>query len=174
MSAADSVRDLVEPLLAVEAIELVDVELEGSTLRVTVERPEGGIDLDGVTVATRVVSGALDSADPLPGRYVLEVSSPGVERPLRTPTHFRRAVGSRLAVKLRAGAAHDADDRRLDGELTAAGDAGITLDGRTLAYADIERARTIFTWGPAARTQKPPAGNRSRKQPGLNPKAHAR
>ena len=80
--------------------------------------------------------------------YVLEVSSPGVERPLRVPEHFRRAVGSTVTVKTLPGAQ---GERRHDGVLDTADDTGIVVDGQAIAYADIERARTTFSWGPAPR-----------------------
>ena len=91
VSVTERVHALVEPLLAAHDVEVVDVEQLGATLRVTVDKP-GDIDLDAVSEATLVVSDALDHNDPVPGRYTLEVSSPGVERPLRTPEHFERAV----------------------------------------------------------------------------------
>jgi ribosome maturation factor RimP len=114
---------------------------------VSVDR-EGGIDLEGVASATRVVSDALDDDASLDGPYVLEVSSPGVERPLRIPEHFRRAVGSTVTVKTLPGAQ---GERRHDGILDAADDTGIVVDGQAIAYDHIERARTTFSWGPAPR-----------------------
>ena len=64
----------------------------------------GGVDLDAIATATRAVSVVLDAHDPFPGkRYTLEVSSPGVERKLRTPKHFERAVGEKVSVRTSAG-----------------------------------------------------------------------
>jgi ribosome maturation factor RimP len=147
LSVTERVRELVEPLLATHGVEVVDVEQLGATLRVTVDRP-GGIDLDAVSEATLVVSDALDRHDPVPGRYTLEVSSPGLERPLRTPAQFQRFVGSTVAVKTRA----DVDgERRVEGSLEAADDQGIVVAGRRLAYDDVEKARTVFVWEPAER-----------------------
>lgn len=138
-------------------VEVVDVELGQGVLRVRLDRP-GGIDLDVLTAANRVVSDALDELErdaraagrssPLPARYELEVSSPGVERPLRTPEHFARHVGSLVAVKTRPGTA---GARRLKGRLSGAGGEGVVIevDGegpRPLAYAEIERATTVFEW----------------------------
>lgn len=136
------VHELVEPVLAEGGLELVDVVRHGSVLKVTVDRP-GGIDLDAVSEATRRISDALDRDDPVAGRYLLEVSSPGVERALRTPAHFARAVGEQVTVKLRAGVA---GARRIDGKLESAGDDGIIVDGRTVSYDDIQSARTKFAW----------------------------
>ncbi len=77
------------------ASHLYDVEHAGSLLRILVDRP-GGVDLDLLAQVTRELSSALDAADPLPGRYTLEVSSPGLERPLRRPEHFDAAIGATI------------------------------------------------------------------------------
>jgi ribosome maturation factor RimP len=87
------VTAIVAPLLVDLKLDLYDVEFRGGTLRVTVDTPPGspgGVDLDTIALVTRMVSRDLDHADPIPGRYTLEVTSPGLERTLRTPAHFRR------------------------------------------------------------------------------------
>jgi ribosome maturation factor RimP len=164
VSVADRVRDLVLPLLDDRQLDLYDVELQGPVLRVVVDNPPGrteGLDLDVLADATRAVSRALDDADPIASRYTLEVTSPGLERTLRRPEHFERAVGE--TVKIRTVAGVD-DERRVDGQLVAADETGITVragvadDGtasdRRLDYHDIERARTVFEWGPQKRERK--------------------
>lgn len=162
MSTADRVRDLVLPLLAERDLDLYDIEVSGRDLRVVVDRPAGGLDLDLLADATRAVSRALDDADPIAGAYTLEVSSPGLERKLRTPGHFVRAVGETVRVKLTpAGGATRGGERRLEGEITAADDDGVTLrtaggDDVRLAHDDIDRARTVFAWGPAPKPGKGP------------------
>jgi len=146
----DAVRDLVAPLLRAEGLELFDLTYGAGRLVVTADRP-GGVDLEALTRATQRISAALDRADPVPGRYVLEVSSPGLERTLRTSAHFRRFVGSTVSVRTMPGTV---GDRRVRGTLTAADDAGITVGERHLAYDEIERARTVFEWGPPPRPQR--------------------
>jgi ribosome maturation factor RimP len=156
------VRELVEPLLTERELDLYGVEMAGPVLRVVVDRP-GPLDLDVLGEATRAVSRALDEADPIAGHYTLEVTSPGLERTLRTPAHFARAVGEQVKVKLRADVAED--ERRVAGVVEAADDDAVTIrtgtEGgepvtRRLAYGDIDRARTVFEWGPA-----PKPGGRS-------------
>jgi ribosome maturation factor RimP len=160
VSVADRVRDLVLPVLAERDLELYDIEMAGPVLRVVVDNAgqPGGLDLAVVADATRAVSRLLDDVDPISGKYTLEVTSPGLERTLRTPLHFERAVGEKVKVKTVA----DADgDRRVEGILEAADDEGIVVrtDGapaggpaeRRLRYEDIVRARTVFEWGPAAK-----------------------
>ena len=146
----ERVRSAVEPPLSASGFEVVDVERQGTLLRVTVDRP-GGIDLDGVTEATRLVNEVLDREDLLGAQTSLEVSSPGIERPLRTPEHFRRFVGTEVAVMTRPGTE---GDRRLSGVLETADEEGVVVAGRRLAFADIEKARTVFVW-PASPKKTP-------------------
>lgn len=156
MDSANRVRELVEPVLAAEGLELVDVVSAAGSLRIFVDRP-GGVDLDAIGAASTTVSRLLDEHDPVPGPYTLEVSSPGLERPLRRPEHFRRFVGSVVAVKTRPDVP---GERRRQGVLEAADDEGIVVAGHRLAYEEIDRARTVFDWGPAPR---PGAGRAARR-----------
>lgn len=149
MATTQQIADLVTPILHDRGVELYDVELSGATVRVLVDR-EGGVALDDLETLSRDISGVLDDADPMPDRYYLEVSSPGLERPLRLPRHFVAAVGSTVKIKTKP---HVEGERRVDGELLAADDAGCTVvtatGPRNLAYDEIDRARTVFEWGPA-------------------------
>ena len=152
-------RAAAEPVLSSLGLELVDVEFEGSgrarTVRVTVDR-DGGVDLDTLAEATRPVAEAFDAADAVSGPYNLELSSPGLERPLRRPADFRRFVGTTISLKT-----HDpvAGARRHRGLLADADDAGIGLevDGehRRFSYDAIASARTVFEWGPAPKPTGP-------------------
>jgi len=176
VSVSDRVRDLIEPTLATQGLELVDVEQRANILRVSIDRPDG-VDLDAISTATRLVSADLDRHDDLvPGRYVLEVSSPGIERTLRTPDHFRRFVGTTVAVRTVAGTE---GDRRIEGTLTDADDDGVVVAGRRLSYSEIDRARTVFVWGPTPRPGKSKANTRTKAKtrakakPGPHHKAEA-
>jgi len=154
-----AVRAATEPVLSSLGLELVDVEVVGSgkarTLRLTIDR-EGGVDLDTLAEANGPVSEALDAADVVPGPYLLELSSPGVERPLRRPSDFRRFVDTTISVK-----SHDPVDgaRRHRGLLVEADEVGIALevDGqhRRFSYDAIATARTVFEWGPAPKPTGP-------------------
>ena len=147
---------LFEPVLRSAGLELVDVEFRSGVLLVTVDRP-GGVDLEALTEANRVVSVVLDERDPIPSRYSLEVSSPGVERPLRTPAHFAKALGETVTVKTRPQVP---GERRLRGRLVSADQQGFELslddpqaETMRLAYSDVDRVRTVFVWGPEARPE---------------------
>ncbi|MCB0971445.1 MAG: ribosome maturation factor RimP [Acidimicrobiales bacterium] len=158
MDTVSRVRLLVAPIVDDAGASLYDLDFQGGVLRVTIEHPEG-VDLGLIGGLSREISRSLDEADPIAGRYTLEVSSPGLERRLRRPEHFAGAVGSPVTLKLRAGVE---GDRRVRGTLVAADDTTVTIaaddphDTRVVAQADIDRARTTFEWGP---TPKP--GGRS-------------
>ena len=166
LTVAGRVRALVEPPLTADGFEIVDVEHShapggGGRLRISVDRT-GGIDLDAVSEATKRISALLDEHDVVPGTYALEVSSPGIERPLRTPEHFARFVGTTVAVRTNPGVE---GERRVEGTLEASDDEGVVVAGRRLSYADIERARTVFVW-PAPQ----PGQKQQGKKPGPHPK----
>lgn len=147
MSSIDRLRALVLPLVEDRGLELYDIEQSGSTLQILVSRP-GGVNVDALTDLSRAVSRTLDEHDPIPAKYLLEVSSPGLERPLRRPEHYQGAVGSDVTVKTVAGTE---GDRRVRGVVLEADDDSVLLalsggDERRIDYRDIERARTVFEW----------------------------
>lgn len=162
MTTEDTVAELLEPIVASLGADLVDVDFNGGILRLTVDQ-EGGVTTDVLATVNRTVSPILDQHDPVPGRYTLEVSSPGVERKLTKFAHFERAVGENVIVKREPGL----DPRRIKGALveiegddlataTLVVDAtefdGVDLpdvDRFRVAMNEIDTARTVFDWGPA-------------------------
>lgn len=111
------------PVVAASGHDLEDVSVQvvgrRSVVRVVIDRDEG-VDLDGIAEVSRAISSAMDQAanDPFAGPYVLEVSSPGVDRPLTEPRHWARAVGRLVAVN------------GVEGRVLSTGDAGIELQSR--------------------------------------------
>jgi ribosome maturation factor RimP len=141
----DRLIALFEPVLSEAGYELVEVEFVpgqgGGTLRVYIDAPDG-IDLDDCEAASHAISDLLDADDPFPGAYSLEVSSPGLDRVLRTPEHFARFVDSRVKVELLV----PRDGRkRYTGVLRRADDESIDLDvdnfSVSIRLAEIGRAR---------------------------------
>lgn len=142
--------ETLEPYLEAEGVELDDLDVRGRgngrLVRVTVDAP-GGIGVDRIAELSRGVSRLLDEEDPVPGSYTLEVSSPGLERPLRRPAHFAKAVGREVDVKTVApidGA------QRHRGVLEQADDRGLRLavDGsaRSIPMDSVVAAKTVFRW----------------------------
>jgi ribosome maturation factor RimP len=155
MTAADRIREIVAPLVADADLELYDVDLAGGVLQVLVDKP-GGADIGVISTLARTISRALDEHDPIEGSYALEVGSPGLERPLRTPAHWAGAVGATVKVKTKPGVE---GERRVEGVITRTDDTAATVQPasgaeRTLRYEDIERARTTFEWGGAAKQER--------------------
>ena len=152
MSGAADWRRLLEPGVNALGFELVDVEVSGSghhaLLRVYIDSPEG-VDVDDCARVSRQLSALLDVEDPLPGEYTLEVSSPGLDRPLVTLEHFRRFAGETIKVKL---ARPLGGRRKITGRLLEVADDHVVVEAEgaggaperfTLAYAEIERARLV-------------------------------
>lgn len=173
-STLKKVERLIAPVVSDLQLELYDLEFRGGTLRVTIDRPagvEGGLDLDVIALASRLIGRELDHDDPMGGHYTLEVTSPGLERSLRVPAHFQQSIGKTVALRLRDIVTPDGErsERRLQGVLVAADDQSATiqlndaaLTERTVPYTKIDRARTVFAWGP---TPKP---GKARKESKVN------
>lgn len=171
----DELSDLLASTVGPLGLELVDLERRATSVRVVVDRV-GGVDLEAIAAATRAVSAVLDAHDPLPGqRYTLEVSSPGVERRLRTPRHFEGAVGEKVSVRTVAGGK---GERRVTGRLASADASGFRLVADDLAggerhfsYDEVERARTVFEWG--AKSPSATRKGRPERQAARAPRAAA-
>ena len=145
-----TIRQLVEPLVTPHDIELVDVEHGPGLLRIYLDftDPNRAIDLDTITTFSEQISDLLDTPgndDLIPGRYTLEVSSPGLERPLKTAQQFQRFVGTPVNIKTKSNVE---GERRFRGTVSEATDTHVTIGDRTLRYEDIDKAKTIFEWGP--------------------------
>jgi ribosome maturation factor RimP len=142
---------LVRPVVEGAGFELFDVTFGGGTdgrptLRVTVDR-DGGLDLNTIAALSDKIARRLDLESFGDGRYELEVSSPGIEHPLKTPTHYARAVGSRVKIKT-----DDAvDDAHIhEGVLVDVGGERLELDvdgvRRTIPLTAIRSGRTVADW----------------------------
>lgn len=135
---------MIEPELAVMGYELVELEYKPrggqGLLRAYIDAPDG-VGLDDCAKVSRRISALLDVEDPIPGSYELEVSSPGFNRPLRTPEHFRQAAGETVKVQL----VRPLDGRRRFKGLLRAVDRDalrLEVDGteREIAFDLVERA----------------------------------
>jgi ribosome maturation factor RimP len=124
----DRLIALTEPLLGSLGYELVELEYSAgrahASLRFFIDSP-GGVGLDDCERASRELSSLLDVEDPVPVGYTLEVSSPGLDRVLRTRAHFERFAGERVHLELKAPRE---GRRRYTGVLKDVSDAGVTLE----------------------------------------------
>ena len=173
MSAAteiDRIQAIVGPIASDLRLDVYDIERRGGTIRITLDSAPGsetGTNLDEIALATRLISRQLDEDDPIPGHYTLEVTSPGLERQLRTPAHFQREVGKSVTIRL---SDPSADPRRLDGALVAADDRTATLllasgEERVVDITSIDKARTVFAWGPKEKPRTSKATAKKETQP---------
>ncbi|MDQ3985845.1 MAG: ribosome maturation factor RimP [Actinomycetota bacterium] len=152
MSALDEVSNLAQSVARRRSLRLWDVEMGGrpgqAVVRVFVDSDEG-VDLDTVAEVSEELSRGLDLRDPIPGRYTLEVSTPGLERNLKSPDHFRLSVGREVVVKTTeplVGNSH-----RIEGVISGASEDALQLgleNGEELdvPYGSIKSARTVFEW----------------------------
>jgi ribosome maturation factor RimP len=144
-------REVIEPVVTAAGYDLEDLSVSRAgrrhVVRVIVDA-DGGINLDAVADVSRAVSAALDAAeeaggDIVAGEYQLEVSSPGVDRPLTLPRHWRRNVGRLVKVTVRGRP--DAADRQVTGRIVEADDERVVLEsdaGRAeWTYADLGPGR---------------------------------
>jgi len=138
-------RILLEPVVEDLGYELVHIELGSqdreTILRLYIDAP-GGIQIDDCESVSRQVSALLDVEDPVSGGYMLEVSSPGLDRPLVKPDHFKQFVGDQARIVMTA---HVLGRRRFTGHMVEASDESVVIevDGESyeLLYNDMESAR---------------------------------
>ena len=146
------VESLVRPVVEGSGLELVGVSFHRGqgrgVLKVMVDR-DGGVDLDSIGATSERISRRLDLEGFDPGPYTLEVSSPGVERPLRRPDEFARRVGEKVKVRT---ARPVEGARSMTGVIVEAGPDEVRIateaGERAVPFDDIESARTVFEWGP--------------------------
>ena len=148
MTQLEDIWRVLEPYLAAERLELDDLELSGRgpgrVLRVTVDGDDIGV--DRLAEVSRGVARLLDDQPGLQERYQLEVSSPGLERKLRLPSHYRKSLGREVVVK----AARADQKSTYRGTLTAADDSRFTVESEqglvSVSYEDVVSAKTVFRW----------------------------
>ena len=140
------IEEIVAPTVVGMGFELVRVAMSkgGGTLQIMIEPADGSaMDVEACATLSRALSAVLDVEDPIPGNYTLEVSSPGIDRPLTLPRHWRRNVGRLVTVRT-AG-------RTVTGRVTTVSDDEVTLDvdGQTLtaAFAGLGPGRVQVEFG---------------------------
>lgn len=151
----EKARELADPLCAAEGLELVDVEFireqAGWILRLFIDKPGGRVGLDECSAISRAMDPVLDLEDFIPHEYSLEVSSPGLNRPLRKPEHFQKAVGQKVKVKT-FGPIGDPPRKNFSGVLKAVEESQVTVEVEgagdfAIPLRDIAKANLEFEFG---------------------------
>jgi ribosome maturation factor RimP len=148
MTQVAEIWELVEPYLAAEKLELDDLELagqgKGRILRVTVDGED--VNIDRLAELSRNLSRLLDGETDLQDQYQLEVSSPGLERKLKLPTHYAKSVGREVVAKVASGESK----KTVRGTISDADDRTFTVDTddgtHVVDYGDVITAKTVFNW----------------------------
>jgi len=149
-STVAGLREMLEPGIRALGFELVDVEFARAggqgVLRIYIDHPQG-ITVDHCAAVSRQVSAVLDVEDPIPEAYVLEVSSPGLDRPLVKREDFERYAGETIKVRLHEGIA---GRRNFKGTLVGLDGDQVLVDVDAERYrlplGNIERARLVPRW----------------------------
>ena len=170
MNDAELAR-LIEPAVTALGLELVGVERAlargGGLVRVYIDAPGRAVTLDDCEAASREMSALLDLGDPIAGRYTLEVSSPGLERPLFTPAQFERHLGQQARLELSVPIA---GRRRLQGRIAAVEGAEIVLEleGESVrvAHGNVARAQIKPDYAAlfGGDTKRKPGAGKSRRR----------
>ncbi|QRN99998.1 ribosome maturation factor RimP [Archangium violaceum] len=145
-------QELLEPIVAGEGLELLEVEFvrerEGWVLRLFIDKPGGRVGLDECSQVSRAVDTVLDVEDIVPHEYNLEVSSPGVNRPLKKLAHYERVKGQKVKVKT-FGPVGEPPRKNFTGTLTEVAADAITVDVEgagnfRISLKDIAKANLEF------------------------------
>lgn len=150
MDATESLRALAEPVVTDEGLDLVELEVRGSSgsrlVRLRVDR-KGGVPLEACQRVSQRLSALLDAEDPIAGRYTLEVTSPGVDHPLRGRRAFERVEGRTVELSRDAGDGRLASVR---GVVVSAEEDEVVLDVQServgVPYDQVVKARQALPW----------------------------
>jgi ribosome maturation factor RimP len=147
-SLADKIWALLEPMVVKQGYEIVELEAHAAKngiVRVYLDSKDG-VSLDKCAEFSRAFSELLDAEDPIKSNYTLEVSSPGLNRPLRKAAHFKKAIGEEVQLKV---ARPGGKLQKLRGKLVAADEASIQIKNQVgsmhaVALTDVRAANVIY------------------------------
>jgi ribosome maturation factor RimP len=153
----EKARALAEPLVAAEGLELLEVEflreVQGWVLRLFIDKPGGSsrenpVGLEECTKASRAVETAFDVEDFIPNEYALEVSSPGVNRPLKKLAHYQRVLGQKVKVRT-FGPVGTPPRKHFTGKLVSASEEAVVVDVEgagqfSIPFKDVAKANLEY------------------------------
>jgi len=166
---AEEIRDMLAPTVEALGLELLGVEYAPSTgsamLRLYIDKEAGGVGIEDCEAVSREVSAQLDVEDPISGNYTLEVSSPGIDRPLFAPAHYARYVGQSAKVGLKLP---QDGRRRLQGRIdkVEGGSIVFDVDGKPfeVAFDNIDKAKLVPDWEALGLAPKKPNHKPAKKK----------
>jgi ribosome maturation factor RimP len=164
---ARRVAGIIEPTLQSMGLRLVRVKYSGRSLQIMAERPDGTMTVDDCAALSRAISPVLDVEDPIPGSYTLEVSSPGIDRPLVRLEDFERWAGHIAKVELKAPVD---GRRRFRGAIAGTSGNAVTLrlppDASAGEASDVELAFDVIADAKLVLTDELLAEAKERAKPG--------
>ena len=141
-----SLESKISDMVKMHGAELYDIETvteNGNTIFRVYITKKGGVDLDLCADISNDLSPLLDIEPPVSGQYFLEVSSPGIERKLDKPSHFKNAIDERVKMKL-------SDGSKIKAKIVSADEDSVTINNKdgeqVIPYSDIRKAKTYFDW----------------------------
>ncbi len=141
-----SLESKISDMVKMHGAELYDIESvteNGNTIFRVYITKKGGVDLDLCADISNDLSPLLDIEPPVSGQYFLEVSSPGIERRLDKPSHFKNAIDERVKMKL-------SDGSKIKAKIVSADEDSVTINNKdgeqVIPYSDIRKAKTYFDW----------------------------
>ena len=148
LSLKEQIENLISPILAEGGLDLVEMKFSHSGpvwhLRIFIDKP-GGVTVEDCARASREVSDLLDTKDIIPHKYLLEISSPGLDRPLVSKADFKRKMGKKVRVFLKEGSLQD---KELKGEIVGLKNENLILQSKSgeiaIPLMEIVKAKIIF------------------------------
>ena len=139
-------KEIVKQIVEDNGFRLYDIEITEEDghkyYRIYIQKPDGSsVNLDECALINRIISPIFDVEEPMSDAYFLEVSSPGVERPLKTPEHFKNSVGEKVKLKLDDGSKIIGKLQEFDEEKNR-----INVKNKIIPLDKIKKARTYFEW----------------------------
>jgi ribosome maturation factor RimP len=137
-------REIVKQIVEDNGFKLYDIEIseenEHKYYRIYIQKPDGSsVNLDECAEINRIISPIFDVEEPISDAYFLEVSSPGIERPLKKLEHFKNSIGEKVKVTMKDGS-------KIVGKLQDVNDEKINVKNKIIPFSNIKKARTYFEW----------------------------
>jgi ribosome maturation factor RimP len=137
-------KEMIKQIVEDNGFKLYDIEIseenEHKYYRIYIQKEDGSsVNLDECAEVNRIISPIFDVEEPISDAYFLEVSSPGIERPLKKPEHFKNSIGEKVKITMNDGS-------KIIGKLQDVTDDKINVKNKIIPFSNIKKARTYFEW----------------------------